>query len=291
MAIALVIIGLIVGGVLVGRDLIKAAEVRAQVTQIEKFNTATNTFYEKYGYLPGDIPAGPASQFGFVSRGTNPGQGDGNGVIQGTPTWSQVSGNANVHSGGETVVFWVDLSKTGLIEGTFNIATSLPYYGGIIAGTSVPNYLPQAKIGQGNFVYAFSGGQNQHSPGVNYFGLSPVADIDASGYIESPAGPGLTVNQAYQIDKKIDDGLPQTGGVIAIYLNYLAFSWTTANYAAGGLGQGAAGSGATPGSSTTCYDNSSTVSGTPGVAGAIQHYSVEISNGSNVSCALSFRFQ
>lgn len=36
LSIVLVIIGLIVGGVLVGRDLIKAAEVRAQVSQIEK---------------------------------------------------------------------------------------------------------------------------------------------------------------------------------------------------------------------------------------------------------------
>ena len=41
---------------------------------------------------------------------------------------------------------------------------------------------------------------------------------------------------------------------------------------------------ATPSSSTTCYDNG-------GSSGATQQYSVEISNGSNVNCALSFRFQ
>jgi prepilin-type N-terminal cleavage/methylation domain-containing protein len=40
MSIVLVIIGLIVGGVLVGQDLIRAAYIRAQITQIEKFNTA-----------------------------------------------------------------------------------------------------------------------------------------------------------------------------------------------------------------------------------------------------------
>jgi hypothetical protein len=27
-----------------------------KLTQIEKFNSAANTFFEKYGYLPGDIP-------------------------------------------------------------------------------------------------------------------------------------------------------------------------------------------------------------------------------------------
>jgi prepilin-type N-terminal cleavage/methylation domain-containing protein len=51
LSIVLVIIALIVGGVLVGKDLISAAYVRAQITQIERFNTAVNTFYGKYGYI------------------------------------------------------------------------------------------------------------------------------------------------------------------------------------------------------------------------------------------------
>ena len=78
------IIGLIVGGVLVGRDLIAAAEVRAQITQIEKYQAAINTFKIKYNnYLPGDIPDPLASQMGLQARGTAPGQGDGNGMITG----------------------------------------------------------------------------------------------------------------------------------------------------------------------------------------------------------------
>src|SRR5271155_5108691 len=80
LSIVLVIIGLIVGGVLVGQDLIRAAAVRAQVAQIEKYNTAVNTFKGKFGYLPGDINAAAAAQFGFAARGANPGQGDGNGL-------------------------------------------------------------------------------------------------------------------------------------------------------------------------------------------------------------------
>ena len=81
LSIVLVIIGLITGGILVGQDLIKAAETRGQISQIEKFNTAVNTFEGKYGYLPGDIPNPYATQFGFQSRGTWTGQGDGNGMI------------------------------------------------------------------------------------------------------------------------------------------------------------------------------------------------------------------
>src|SRR5271170_5107299 len=83
LSIVLVIVGLITGGVLVGQDLISAAATRAQISQIEKYQTAVNTFRGKYGYLPGDIPAPYATQFGFVAKGANLGQGDGSGIIQG----------------------------------------------------------------------------------------------------------------------------------------------------------------------------------------------------------------
>src|ERR1017187_6744999 len=83
LSIVLVVIGLIVGGVLVGQDLIKAAQVRAEVTQLEKFNSAVNTFRVKYAYLPGDIPDPDASRFGFQARGSGEGMGDGNGIIEG----------------------------------------------------------------------------------------------------------------------------------------------------------------------------------------------------------------
>src|ERR1700728_1709743 len=72
MSIVLVVIGLIIGGVLVGQDLIRAAYVRAQIAQIEKFNTAVNTFYGKYQALPGDMNASTAQTYGFAARGQYP---------------------------------------------------------------------------------------------------------------------------------------------------------------------------------------------------------------------------
>src|ERR1700759_2898335 len=84
LSIVLVIIGLIVGGILVGQDLIKAAEVRAQISQIEKYNSAMNTFRAKFAAIPGDMPPAVANQFGFTT-GTNCvgtfGQRDGNGLL------------------------------------------------------------------------------------------------------------------------------------------------------------------------------------------------------------------
>jgi prepilin-type N-terminal cleavage/methylation domain-containing protein len=102
MSIVLVIIGLIVGGVLVGQDLIRAAHVCAEITQIEKFNTAVNTFYGKYQALPGDMNQSTAQRNGFAARGQYAGQGDGNGVIEGVALNAAGFNTGQTITGGET---------------------------------------------------------------------------------------------------------------------------------------------------------------------------------------------
>src|ERR1700735_3151873 len=67
LSIVLVIIGLIVGGILTGQDLIKAAEQRATLAQVEKYNTAVNTFRNKFGGIPGDLASATAVNFGLFS--------------------------------------------------------------------------------------------------------------------------------------------------------------------------------------------------------------------------------
>ena len=63
MSIVLVIIGLIVGGVLVGQDLVKGAQIRATVAQLQQYDAAINTFRGKYDQFPGDMSAGKNTAF------------------------------------------------------------------------------------------------------------------------------------------------------------------------------------------------------------------------------------
>ena len=56
LAIVLIILGLLAGGVLYGQNLIKAAELRAVASESEKFQAALMTFRGKYFYYPGDMP-------------------------------------------------------------------------------------------------------------------------------------------------------------------------------------------------------------------------------------------
>jgi prepilin-type N-terminal cleavage/methylation domain-containing protein len=290
MSIVLVIIGLIIGGIIVGRDLIKAAEVRATITQIEKYNTAANTFYGKYGYLPGDIPAGPAAMFGLAARGQNKGQGDGNGVLEGYNTSGASNGFNQV---GENIMFWVDLTTAQLIDGSFTtaVATTLGYSSPYITGAGIDSYLPAAKMGNGNYFYVFSGGWNDNEGGggtnvqsnsLNYFGLATVTSIGSASCPPCLFGQqGMTVNQAYAMDTKIDDGLPMSGRVVSSYLTSNNWYWGSgldhySNMSAPTVG--------IIGNSTTCFDNS-------GVAGATEQYSLEVNGGTNVTCALTFRMQ
>ena len=258
MAIVLVIIGLIVGGVLVGNDLVRAAGVRAQISQIEKYNQAVNTFVGKYNALPGDLNSGVATQFGFTARGTVAGQGDGNGMLQGRGTI--VSGAQQ--GGSETGLFWVDLSTANgnnlnLIDGSFSSAT---ISGPAVAVTTatMSKYLPSAKLGKGNYVYVGS----FNDDGINYWGISAVSGISTVEALTST--PGLSVTQAYSIDTKIDDGMPLTGTVVAKYVNG---SWVTS-------------ASASPAVAASCFD-STTASGA---------YAISVAS-RLTNCALSIKMQ
>ncbi len=55
LSIVLVIIGLIVGGVTVGQDMIENAKMKATIKKINEYSVAITTFKDKYFYYPGDL--------------------------------------------------------------------------------------------------------------------------------------------------------------------------------------------------------------------------------------------
>jgi len=311
LSIVLVVIGLIVGGVLVGRDLVSAAGMRSTIAQVERYNQAANTFRGKYGQLPGDMDANTAASFGFAPRWGVRGKGDGNGVIEGAcGNYDSCSGGEDSATG-EQGTFWSDLTyangmNVGLVEGSFTVAAATMLQGfslvNNITGTGIAAYFPPAKIGRGNYIYVWSGGDlpagTLYGNGLNYFGISAVNAIATANNWDVHSTPALTVKEAYGIDAKMDDGLPQSGRIKARYINFDLQNYSPV-WAAGGGTQGT-GAGAynsytsttaTTGSSTTCFDNSTSTDGQTAVNGTVQHYSVEMNGGTGMNCALSFQFQ
>jgi len=229
LSVVIVIIGLIIGGVLVGRDLIASAGIRAQVSQIEKYNATVHTFRTKYGGLPGDLTRADASGFGlyaitYAPYLANPGYGDNNDIIN-----SRNASSTNL--AGEPFMFWRQLSDAQIIDGAYGSLLNTAAECG--TGGTAENFFPASKIGKG-YVEANTAGN-----GVNYFlivNLTSLGGCGAGGGAHSTNANALTAQEAYAIDSKIDNGLPGSGTVFAINgaanLNLYA-SWTTVSAVAG----------------------------------------------------------
>lgn len=207
LSIVLVIIGLIVGGILVGQDLIKAAELRATIAQKEKFDSAVNTFRGKFNGLPADLPnhqyfTGQLTTTGLSATNAN-GLGDGDGLIEGIGG----AGTDNVGFVGEAKLFWRQMSDAALIGEDTSLATTA------VAATITANgnrYIPAAKLGKGAFWHV------ANVAGLNYYTISGVTTLATATTMNIVSTDVITPNEAYQLDQKLDDGLPHTGLVLSI---------------------------------------------------------------------------
>ena len=201
LSIVLVIIGLIIGGVMAGRDMIKAATIRAQIAQIQGYATAVNTFQGKYNYLPGDLPPAVVTQFGFTTRTGAAYKGDGNMII------NEGCGTAS-GPGCESALFWRDLSYVGMIDDSFTTATDAQV---TAAAGAVGDYLPDAKI-KGNFIEATYVSTSAQATVLNNTFLVYGTTSIAAGV--RTASNRINPQDAMNIDQKMDDGKPYTGSVL-----------------------------------------------------------------------------
>jgi prepilin-type N-terminal cleavage/methylation domain-containing protein len=214
LSIVLVVVGLIVGGILVGRDLIQAAQIRGTIAQFEKYKTAVNTFKLKYNYLPGDLDTAGATAFGLTPT-SRPGGGvvtHGNELIE-TNSARLCTNNPGVcdeQLSYEGALFWQDLSSANLIDGNFNSATDAAVSPTL---TTIGNYVPPAKLGNGTYWFVYSvtipGGNGVSAyPVGNYFQLTGLTSTAGQKFY--PANT-ITPLQAFDIDSKIDDGVWNAG--------------------------------------------------------------------------------
>ncbi len=126
-AIVLVIIGLLLGGVLKGQEMIKNAEIRGVITDIQGMSTAMYAYRDRYSAIPGDDSAAET----HLQAATDVANGDGNGVID-------YSGGSEV----EDDQFFLQLRAANLITGT---------------GTAGPNHSLGGLVTVEDSVYGLSG--------------------------------------------------------------------------------------------------------------------------------------
>jgi len=138
-AIVLVIIGLLLGGVLKGQEMIESARIKSVVGDLNGVSAAYNTYVDRFRAIPGDeAPATLAARgWGAIPGGTA------NGVL--AITLPQTFTNA-----GEQVVLWRSLRAAGMTAGdsTATGVAGLPRAatGGLIGVTVAAYGMPGTSV-------------------------------------------------------------------------------------------------------------------------------------------------
>lgn len=203
LAIVLVIVGLLIGGILKGQELIASTRMTSTASQIRAVEAATNNFFDTYGNMPGDLPnatgrlpncATAASICIFA--------GNGDGRIAVTP-------DAAYAAGTEGSAFFGHLAAADLISGVLPQATAVtPGQGALGTPLGNASYYRVGYQGAGNGAAAVG----NMTPG-HYLTLSSLG-AGTAVLATNFEGAGIQPKAAQKIDSKYDDGAPQTGSVI-----------------------------------------------------------------------------
>jgi len=175
-AITLVVIGLLLGGILKGQEMINSAKVRNLADLSSGVSAAYFGFIDRFRRVPGDWDARQAAQAIGVAIS---GGGNDNGRIDNDPT-SQPFAEPNA--------LWEHVAKAGFIEGAYTGDRGVP--------TTTSNQTP---------LNAFN----------NIVVMGRTADYISANFASTRLtlvlGRGVPVDIAQELDIKLDDGMPGTG--------------------------------------------------------------------------------
>jgi len=122
-AIVLVIIGLLLGGILKGQEMITQAKIKNVIADFSGVSAAYHGYQDRYRAIPGDDPGAGRWSTGLA--------GNGNGTVGGTYNNACPTGTAKpADATPESCLFWHDLRLAGFVAGSgaqqpYNAVTGL----------------------------------------------------------------------------------------------------------------------------------------------------------------------
>lgn len=208
LAIVMTIIGLLIGGILKGQELMLNARISATIAQVKSYQAAVETFRDMHSVRPGDFPSAQTRLPGCTVANSCF-NGNGNSLI-GIPDagWQ----NIDATIAGENTQFWKHLAAADLISGIIASSAGPAQWGfthpasRLNGGFHVREALPQ-------------GTGSCYGPNMSCInGTILVLRLTADGSWSSGSGDNFAVrpNQAALIDRKMDDGMANLGYVHAV---------------------------------------------------------------------------
>src|SRR5690348_15053367 len=183
-AIVLVIIGLLLGGILKGQEMITQAKIKNSVADFSGISAAYYGYQDRYRAIPGDDPG--------ATRWTGATAGNGNGVVAGKYNSSTATD--------ESRLWWDDLRRAGFVSGSgaeqpFNAFTGMigvqtgdaagstalgGFSGLIVCSANIPDKVAIAldtQVDDGLIDKGTLRGQKQTSPNPDIVATVPAGDI------------------------------------------------------------------------------------------------------------------
>ncbi len=115
LAIVLVIIGILIGGIIKGQEMINNAKIKRAYSAQKEISAAIYTYYDRFGKFPGDDNTA-------ISRWAGTYNGNGNGIIEGGTTGTDAAPGTMftcaANTGSESCAIWEHLRLAGIISGT-----------------------------------------------------------------------------------------------------------------------------------------------------------------------------
>jgi prepilin-type N-terminal cleavage/methylation domain-containing protein len=154
-AIVLVIIGLLLGGILKGQEMINQAKIKNVINDFNGVTVAITSYQDRYRAIPGDDQNATA-------RWTvqNPLSGNGNGSVAGLYNANDTSGSGGAPgAGAESNLFWQHLRIAGFVPGLttgLGSGTPPPNGAGGIVGVETGNPAGNTGLGFTSLIVCFS---------------------------------------------------------------------------------------------------------------------------------------
>ncbi len=186
-AIVLVIIGLLLGGVLKGQELINSAKIKNFANDFRNVPLFIYGYQDKFKALPGD-DSNVVARLPTATQATTPAGSIGNGVINGNWDTATVTD--------ESMLFWQHVRLAGFAAGGTVVANNNTYW-----PTNADGGRIGIESGSANFI--------QNTDGVTFLQGSYIV-----------CSTGILGKFALQLDTTMDDGNPQTGSMRVVATNH-----------------------------------------------------------------------